>query len=106
MNENLWKFEVIMFKIIIISIGYILNDFIISYHNIIVNYENIYNFKIKNEFIFLKKTIICFVNVETDPRLWYTIWRSFDRSFLGSNGWKSSCQFDLISTFFPFIPNS
>jgi hypothetical protein len=36
-----------MFKIIIISIGYILNDFIISYHNIIVNYENIYNFKIK-----------------------------------------------------------
>jgi hypothetical protein len=28
-------------------------------------------FKIKNEFIFWKKKKICFVNVETDPRLGY-----------------------------------
>jgi hypothetical protein len=31
--------------------------------------ENIYNFKIKNEFIFLEKKN-CFVNMETNPRLW------------------------------------
>jgi hypothetical protein len=34
--------------------------------------EKIYNFKNKkNEFIFWKNKIICFVNVETDPRLEY-----------------------------------
>jgi hypothetical protein len=42
-----------MLKIIIIIIGYILN-----------------NFTIKKRIYFLKKIIICFVNVETDPRPW------------------------------------
>jgi hypothetical protein len=30
--------------------------------------ENIYNFKIKKTNIFFEKTLIGFVNVETDPR--------------------------------------
>jgi hypothetical protein len=41
------------------------------YHNIIVNDENIYNFKIEKPIHFLKRIIIRFVNVETDPRLPY-----------------------------------
>jgi hypothetical protein len=61
-----------MLKIIIIIIGYTLNDFITSCDNIIIGngkFNNL-NFK-KNELIFCEKIIICFVNVETDPRLRY-----------------------------------
>jgi hypothetical protein len=53
---------------------------------------------------FVKKNYV--VNVENNPRLWYTIWRSFDPSFLGFNVCNSSCQYYLILIFFPFIPNS
>jgi len=68
-----WNFvkiyEVDMLKIIIIIIVYTLNKFHYSYHNIIVNDGNFYNFKMKNQFyLFL---IIHFVNVETDPRTWW-----------------------------------
>jgi hypothetical protein len=56
--------------IIIIIVGYTLNNFIYSYHNIIVDDEKICNFKIKKtNSIFFEKTIIRFVNMETHPRL-------------------------------------
>jgi hypothetical protein len=35
--------------------------------------ENIYNLKIKKRIHFWKKRIIHFVNVETEPRLWYKL---------------------------------
>jgi hypothetical protein len=51
-------------------IGYTLNNFHYSYHNIIVDDGKFYNFKInKNEFIFKKIIIIRVINVETDLRL-------------------------------------
>jgi hypothetical protein len=59
--------EVDMLKIIIIIIGYTLNNFI-THHNTIVDDENkLFKFFL-NEFIFCKKIIIGFVIVEIDPR--------------------------------------
>jgi hypothetical protein len=40
-----------------------------SCHNIIIDDENFIISKKLNEFIFRNKIIICFVNVETNPRL-------------------------------------
>jgi hypothetical protein len=66
----LWKYEVDMLKIIIIIIGYILNNFTTHITNIIVGNGKLYNFKIlKKRIHFLKKKWIVFVNVENDPRL-------------------------------------
>ncbi len=67
----MWKYEVDMLKIIIIMIGYTLDNFIThSYENIIVDHNKINNFEfLKKEIILWKKIIINFVNVETDPRL-------------------------------------
>jgi len=62
-----------MLKIIIIIIGYILNNFNYSYHNIIIDGGNIYYFIyfiFKLKIHFLKKKIIRLFNVETDCRLW------------------------------------
>jgi hypothetical protein len=60
-----------MLKIIIIIIGYTLNNFTTHITISLQLMEKIYNFKIKKEFIFWKKKVIGFVNVETDPRLRY-----------------------------------
>ncbi len=46
------KYKVDILKIIIIIIDYILNNFTYSYHNIIIDDGEIYNFKLKNEFNF------------------------------------------------------
>jgi len=59
-----------MLKIIIIIIGYILNNFT-TYQNIIVDDGKKYNFQILETNFFFDKKIICFVNLETDLRLWY-----------------------------------
>jgi hypothetical protein len=40
-----------------------------SYQNILVDNGNIYNFKKIRQIPFFLKLIICFVNVEIDPRL-------------------------------------
>jgi hypothetical protein len=48
------KYKVDILKIIIIIIDYILNNFTYSYHNIIIDDGEIYNFKLKNEFNFWK----------------------------------------------------
>ncbi len=65
-----------MLKIIIFIIGYILNNFNYSYHNIIIDggkyiyiYLFIYFQIFKRNSLFEKK-IIGFVDVETDRRLW------------------------------------
>jgi hypothetical protein len=73
----LWKYEVDMLKIIIIIIGYILNKFHYSHHNILGDdWKYIYffqNLKINSFFgkyiiiIIIIIIIIRFVNVETDP---------------------------------------
>jgi hypothetical protein len=66
-----------MLKIIIIIIGYILNNFNYSHHNIIIDggkYIYIFIlflfFQILKGIYFLKKKIIHFVIVKTDHRLW------------------------------------
>jgi hypothetical protein len=58
-----------MLKIIIIIIGYSLNNFT-THYNIVVDDENTNNFKIlKTNSFFDKKNFIRFVNVKTDPML-------------------------------------
>jgi hypothetical protein len=51
-----------------------LEYFSYSYQNIILNYGKYMISKFKNEFIFGKKIIIHFVNVENNPRLQYKTW--------------------------------
>jgi hypothetical protein len=60
-----------MLKIIIIIIGYILNNFLnYSHHKIIINDGNNIQYQ-KNLNHFLKKNH--FVNVEIDLKLWYSL---------------------------------
>jgi hypothetical protein len=56
-------------KIIIIIIGYTLTIFHHLDNNIIVDHGNNNNFKLKIYLFLFEKIIICFVNVDTDPRL-------------------------------------
>jgi hypothetical protein len=73
-----------MLKIIIITIDYTLNNLTYSCENIIVDHAKFNNFKFKKTNYFLNYYYYFFVNVETDPRLWY--W-----GFLGEI-WRFSCE--------------
>jgi hypothetical protein len=64
------KYDIDMLKIIIIIIGYTMNNFTYSCNNIIIDHGKFNNFQILKTNFFIKKISICFVDVETDPRLW------------------------------------
>jgi hypothetical protein len=61
-------YEIDRLKIIMIIIGYTLNNFT-THMTISVDNRNNNNFKLKKEVIFRMKIFIHLVNVETDPRL-------------------------------------
>jgi len=62
------NYEIDMLKIIMIIIGYTLNNFT-THMKISVDNRNNYNFKFKKEVIFRMKIFIHLVHVETDLRL-------------------------------------
>jgi hypothetical protein len=62
------NYEIDMLKIIMIIIGYTLNNFA-THMTISVDNRNNNNFKLKKKLIFQMKIFIHLVNVETDARL-------------------------------------